>query len=236
MFRPKPRKESPLVTAVMDPTVSAYNAYADVEFANTYIQILGATNQIIWISQSVSAQNAALVLATQQIDVLFTFPESYERVDPTQELEFPKKYVPVGGIRELRKAQKYLPRKTDCGYVSNKFDYPYLEYGSTDYSLLFLINSRPEIAYYPVEFIPAFLSQATVDFAILLLDNADLSTLSSEEIRRVKLDVIELEYFRNIAKTRGAPTISKLAKWGIQYNASLLDTETGTASSGRIGF
>lgn len=226
-----------MITANMDPTVSAFNAYADVAFADSYIEILGATNQSIWNNTPVSAQNAALVYATQNIDYLFLFPTEYCRTDPEQLLEFPKKYVPIAGIRALRAVTDRLPRRNQLGLPSNKFDTPFWEHSDLDYASLFFSLSDRSIATFPDDEIPVFLSQATVDFAILFLDNADLSTLQDDEIKRVKLDVLEVEYFANLAKTRGAPTISKLAKWGILYNHSLLEPSGGGFSrGGRVGF
>lgn len=226
-----------MIVAVSDTSVSAYNSYADLTEAESYVPLLSVTNQSIWNAATSAQQNAALVYATQFLDYTVEFPVSYERATTTQILEFPKKNVPLEGITALRRATQKSSR--DYWYrSSDKYDNFLYKYDDNYVThILSQLNQTSTITYFTETEVPYFMRDAAIELAIIHLDNGTLDDLSAEQIKRVKLDVIEVEYFANVVKSRGATIFQKLAKWGGSYNQNLTKPPTDEfRKAGKVGF
>ena len=225
-----------MITAISDTSVSAFNSYASIEEAAEYVPLLSVTSQSIWTAATSAQQNAALVYATQFLDYTVEFPVSYERSTTTQTTEFPKKNVPLEGLTALRRKSR---NTSYVGYkASDKYDNFLYKYDE-NYILNILnnLNNQTTIPLFSETVIPYFMRDATIELAIIHLDNGTLDDLTAEQIKRVKLDVIEVEYFQNIVKSRGAAIFQKLAKWGGYYSGNLVKPQTDDFSKGgRVGF
>ena len=226
-----------MVTAVSDPTSISFNAYVDVAEAATLVEILPTVQQTIWAAATSAQQNAALVYSSQFLDYTVEFPIEYTRVSAEQNLEFPKNNVPVEGVIALRRVSKH--NSSLIGYkASDKYD-NYLYRYDENYLLRIIanLNQTNPVTNFAATEIPQFIKDVTVELAIIHLDNGTIDDLSVEQIKRVKLDVIEIEYFNNIVKSRGGTIFQKLAKWGGYYRADLAKPQTDDfRKGGKVGF